>query len=108
MKTFVIPSKFTSETEDEECRTIRTLDDSDLSQFGPNSDLSYGQFGPWTIRTLVNSDIEHWLIKTRSELAKVQMKIWSELAKGKGRERSELAKRKGREKSELANGKGPN
>ena len=31
-----------------ECRTIRTL---------VNSDLFTGQFGPWTIRTLVNSDL---------------------------------------------------
>ena len=47
-----------------ECLTIRTLDDSDLGQFRPNSDLSYGQFGPWTTWTLVNSDLDHWLIRT--------------------------------------------
>ena len=50
--------------ETNECRTIRTLDDSDLGQFGPNSDLIYGRFGPWTIRTLVSSDLDHWLIRT--------------------------------------------
>ena len=34
-----------------ELRTIRTLDNSDHGQFGPDSDLSCGQFGPWSIRT---------------------------------------------------------
>ena len=29
-----------------ELRTIRTLDNSDLGQFRPDSDLSCGQFGP--------------------------------------------------------------
>ena len=76
-------------------------DNSDLGrfgpgQFGPNSDLSYGQFGLWTIRTLVNLDLDHWLIrtlwKTRSELAKAQMKIKSELANVEMKIRSELAK----------------
>ena len=47
-----------------ELRTIRTLDNSDLGQFGPDSDLSCGQFGPWSIRTLVNSDLDHWSIRT--------------------------------------------
>ena len=87
-----------------ECLTIRTLDDSDLGQFGPNSDLSFGRFGPWTIRTLVNSDLDHWLIrthKTRSELAKVQMKIRSELAKVQMKIRSTLAKVRIELRSEL-------
>ena len=47
-----------------ELRTIRALDNSDLGQFGPDSDLSCGQFGPWSIRTLVNSDLDHWSIRT--------------------------------------------
>ena len=47
-----------------ELRTIRTLDNSDLGQFGPDSDLSCGQFGPWSIWTLVNSDLDHWSIRT--------------------------------------------
>ena len=60
-------------------------DDSDLGQFGPNSDLSYGRFGPWA---LTNSD----LLKTRSELAKVRMKIRSELAKVRIELRAESTK----------------
>ena len=47
-----------------ELRTIRTLDNSDLGQFEPDSDLSCGQFGPWSIRTLVTSDLDHWSIRT--------------------------------------------
>ena len=75
-----------------ELRTIRTLDNSDLGQFGPqlwtirtlvNSDL--GQFGP---RPLVNSDP----IKRRSELTNSFLKIGSELTKVRFDSRSELTK----------------
>ena len=36
-------------------RTIRTLANSDLGQFGPQL---------WLIRTLVNSDLDHWSKRT--------------------------------------------
>ena len=89
-------SKFILETEhQEELRTIRTLDNSDLGQFGPDSDLSCGQFGPWSIRTLVNSDLD--LVQfgphtTRSELTNAFLKIGSELTKVRIDYRSELTK----------------
>ena len=70
-----------------ECRTNRTLVNSDPSQFRPL---------PLAISI---SD----LIKTRSALAKVQMKIRSELAKIEMKIRYELANVKMKIRSELAN-----
>ena len=63
-------------------RTIRTLANSDLCYFGPDSDLSCGQFGP-----LVNSDPA----KSRSELANDIFEIGSDLAKVRIGLRSESA-----------------
>ena len=47
-----------------ELRTIRTLANSDLGQLGPDSYLSRGEYGPWSIQTLVNSDLDHRSIRT--------------------------------------------
>ena len=75
-----------------ELRTIRTLANSDLGQFGPQL---------WLIRTLVNSDLGLFgprplgnsdPIKTRSELTNAFLKIRSELAKFRIDFRSELTK----------------
>ena len=65
--------------------SIWTLDDLDPIWTSAMVDLDLGLFGPWP---LANSDI----LKTRSELANVQMKIRSELAKVLIEVRSELTK----------------
>ena len=71
-------------------RTILTLDNSDLGQFGPDSELSCGQFGPWSIRTSTTGQFGPH--KNESELTNAFLKIGSELTKVRIDFRSELTK----------------